>query len=81
MQVYREAGGLTSRGIALNTDNYTDLLKNLPAEITLRFLNRAPQQTPENFEAYLNAMHVDTLTFAVLEKYAENPNYLTRSIK
>jgi C-terminal processing protease CtpA/Prc len=63
-------------GIALNTDNYTDLLKNLPAEITLRFLNRAPQQTPENFEAYLNAMHVDTLTFAVLEKYAENPNYL-----
>jgi len=63
-------------GITLNTDNYMDLLNNLPAEVNLRFLSRAPQQIPGSFEAYLDAMNKDTLTFAVLENYAENPNYL-----
>ncbi len=64
------------QGNTLNTDNYQDLLNNLPAEISLRFLSRPAQQIPESFEAYLDAMHKDTLTFSVLENYAENPNYL-----
>jgi len=63
-------------GVALNTDNYIDILKNLPAEVSLRFLYRPPRQFPENFDAYLNAMYKDTLTFAVLDNYAENPNFL-----
>lgn len=63
-------------GRTLNTENYLNLLNNLPAEVNLRFLSRAPQQIPESFDAYLEAMQKDTLSFAVLDNYAENPNYL-----
>ena len=64
------------QGSRLNTENYLDLLNNLPARVSLRFLSQAPRQIPGSFEAYLDAMHKDTLSFDVLENYAENPNYL-----
>lgn len=64
------------QGNTLNTENYLDLLNNLPAGVSLRFLSEAPQQIPGSFDAYLEAMQKDTLSFAVLDNYAENPNYL-----
>lgn len=64
------------QGISLNTSNYSELLRVLPAELSLRFLTEPPGEIPNSFEAYLEAMPKLTLSFAPLAHYAENPNYL-----